>query len=85
MDLNHSGGDIILSGVKYLLPNLLSFPFNKPVVVHADSRKQIIRCEFLRQLNPFFGNTYYTTYAITENTIDKKLITNDIVATVHEP
>lgn len=36
MDLNHSGGDIILSGVKYLLPNIFSYPFNKPVIDKAD-------------------------------------------------
>lgn len=33
---NDTGGDIILSGVKYLLPNIFSYPMNKPIIVKAN-------------------------------------------------
>ena len=36
VNINSVGGDLILSGIKYILPNLFSFPFNKPIVVTAD-------------------------------------------------
>lgn len=48
VDLNTIGGDLILAGVKYILPNLFSFPFNKPIVVVADKAKQVVRTEYLR-------------------------------------
>ena len=83
LDLNHSGGDIILSGVKYLLPNIFSYPFNKPVVDKADKYNQVVRCEFIRQLDPFFGNTYHVCYAIVENKVDKDII-SDIIINVKE-
>lgn len=56
IDINYIGGDVLLSSVCYILPNIPSFPFNKPIVVTADKPPQVVRCEYLRQIEELHGN-----------------------------
>ena len=38
LNTSYTGGNIILSGVKYLLPRIFSYPMNKPIIVKANKK-----------------------------------------------
>ena len=48
LNTSYTGGNIILSGVKYLLPRIFSYPMNKPIIVKANKKHQLVRCEYIK-------------------------------------